>query len=45
MWPYLEGRTTWLFGDSQMLDLHKALVCIMREFVDYRDGPPLPKGL
>ena len=44
LWPYVEGRTVLLAGDSQMLDYYKAMVCTLREFVDYEAGPPLPQG-
>lgn len=29
LWPYLDGRTLWLLGDSHVLDLYRALSCFL----------------
>eukprot|EP00192_Tetraselmis_astigmatica_P004901 CAMPEP_0117679878 /NCGR_PEP_ID=MMETSP0804-20121206/18042_1 /TAXON_ID=1074897 /ORGANISM="Tetraselmis astigmatica, Strain CCMP880" /LENGTH=482 /DNA_ID=CAMNT_0005489315 /DNA_START=146 /DNA_END=1594 /DNA_ORIENTATION=- len=42
LWDKVKGRTTWIYGDSQSLDFFKGIVCTLREFVDLREGPPLP---
>lgn len=41
-WPHMVGRTTWLFGDSQTLDLYKAMLCTFRDFRDPDTGPVAP---
>lgn len=40
-WPFLEGRTLWIMGDSQSLDLYKALKCFLYEFwdLDHEEAP------
>ena len=38
LWRFVRGRTLWVMGDSQSLDLFKALQCFLHECVP---APPL----
>ena len=51
IWELLQGRKLWVVGDSQALDLFKALECFLSEFWSYQDweqhrlSSPWPKGV
>eukprot|EP00951_Prasinocladus_malaysianus_P012671 scaffold94638_cov40-Prasinocladus_malaysianus.AAC.1 len=42
LWHHVRGRSTFLLGDSQMLDFYKAMICNLREFMDTDAGPSTP---
>ena len=51
LWEVLKGKKLWVVGDSQALDLFKALECFLSEFWSYEDweqhrlSSPLLAGL
>ena len=39
LWRFIRGRTLWVMGDSQSLDLFKALQCFLHELAGRHPDP------